>query len=513
MHLLLIEDDRQFIELVERVAGSLDLEFIACTRARDGLERLSRGGIDLLVVDGLLPDKSGWQVLEELHTWPGDRPIIVFLSAFFRDLRSFRRLHGLGVARVLHKPISPHELRAELAALLHPDDSSAGDAGQDGGIGEFSAELARMRQGYAEKLATDSAVEFAGLLERAIAGDDNVAGPMEMFLHRLAGTASRYGHGEISEAAGRLEGRVRDQPPSELIDDLHEFLAVLRDGQRDGDTEIEDRLSVAGLGPALVVTGRGSFGDHIADQLAPLGIETSEIPILAQAIDGALRWWPGFVVVDGQAMTGEDAAIARALATLGDLADHLPVVVMGDAPGPLPDEVIHLGPDIAAGESPDGSPDTLPDGDLAQSLGRGEVQPFAGQSVLLCDGDELVADNVRELFAPLGILVHHAGDLASYKELLIAREPSVVLLDIALPMVSGFDLCRMTRADPALRDIAIFFVSARTRHGDRRTAYRAGGDGYLTKPIVRDELCGAVIGAMRKQRFTRLALWLAAGRA
>jgi CheY-like chemotaxis protein len=66
--------------------------------------------------------------------------------------------------------------------------------------------------------------------------------------------------------------------------------------------------------------------------------------------------------------------------------------------------------------------------------------------------------------------------------------PDVVLMDIQMPGMSGLDLTRQLKADPATRDIAIIAVTAYAMKGDREKAHDAGCDAYVTKPIDKEEL-------------------------
>ena len=76
----------------------------------------------------------------------------------------------------------------------------------------------------------------------------------------------------------------------------------------------------------------------------------------------------------------------------------------------------------------------------------------------------------------------------------------MVLLAVSLALVSGFDLCRLTKSEPATCDIPIIFISERTREADRRTAYVVGASGYVSKPIAREELLVEVTDVLRRQR-------------
>lgn len=75
--------------------------------------------------------------------------------------------------------------------------------------------------------------------------------------------------------------------------------------------------------------------------------------------------------------------------------------------------------------------------------------------------------------------------------------PSLFLLDIMLPEVSGFDLCRQIRQHKLLGTTPIIFLSARTQESDRLQAFDAGGDGYITKPFSPRELIARVRNVLR----------------
>ena len=66
--------------------------------------------------------------------------------------------------------------------------------------------------------------------------------------------------------------------------------------------------------------------------------------------------------------------------------------------------------------------------------------------------------------------------------------PDVILLDVMMPKLSGFEVCRRLRADPATRDVAILMVTALDQSTDVETAVEAGTDDFITKPINKTEL-------------------------
>ena len=79
-------------------------------------------------------------------------------------------------------------------------------------------------------------------------------------------------------------------------------------------------------------------------------------------------------------------------------------------------------------------------------------------------------------------------------------QPSLFLLDIMLPEMNGFDLCRQIRQHEQLGKTPIIFLSARTQEMDRLQAFDAGGDGYITKPFSPRELIARIRNILRTEK-------------
>ena len=79
------------------------------------------------------------------------------------------------------------------------------------------------------------------------------------------------------------------------------------------------------------------------------------------------------------------------------------------------------------------------------------------------------------------------------------NQPSLFLLDIMLPGMNGFDLCRQIRQHEQLSRIPVIFLSARTQEPDRVQGFEVGGDGYITKPFSPRELIARVRNILRGQ--------------
>lgn len=81
-------------------------------------------------------------------------------------------------------------------------------------------------------------------------------------------------------------------------------------------------------------------------------------------------------------------------------------------------------------------------------------------------------------------------------------KPDVVLLDIMMPRLSGFEVCRKIRANPATRDIGVIMVTALDQHSDIDRAVDVGTDDFLTKPIHKAELLLRVRALLRARSGT-----------
>ena len=88
------------------------------------------------------------------------------------------------------------------------------------------------------------------------------------------------------------------------------------------------------------------------------------------------------------------------------------------------------------------------------------------------------------------------------KGIFIARQnpPDLVILDIIMPDMDGYQVCQAMRADPLLKEIPILFLTAKVRPQDRIAGFKVGADDYLSKPFNVDELIMRVRAILRRTR-------------
>lgn len=76
--------------------------------------------------------------------------------------------------------------------------------------------------------------------------------------------------------------------------------------------------------------------------------------------------------------------------------------------------------------------------------------------------------------------------------------PDLVILDVMMPELNGIQICRMLRADPALKHVPIIFLTAKAEEGDRIQGLENGADDYVSKPFITKELVLRVQSILRR---------------
>jgi len=120
------------------------------------------------------------------------------------------------------------------------------------------------------------------------------------------------------------------------------------------------------------------------------------------------------------------------------------------------------------------------------------------QDVLVVDDDHDVAESIELALRRRGFrgMVVHSGVEAL--KLLRRHQPSIVILDVMMPGLDGFDVCRRLRADERTADLPVIFLTAKGQGKDRIEGLRAGADDYLSKPFNLEELVLRVQAILRR---------------
>jgi CheY-like chemotaxis protein len=108
--------------------------------------------------------------------------------------------------------------------------------------------------------------------------------------------------------------------------------------------------------------------------------------------------------------------------------------------------------------------------------------------VLLADDDNTIAAAVRVSLQLDGVELLHARDGAEAVRLAREQDVDLILLDLEMPVLDGFEVCRTLREDPRLSDLPIVLITAQSDRGRVQMSLAAGATDYLTKPFKVSEL-------------------------
>ena len=103
--------------------------------------------------------------------------------------------------------------------------------------------------------------------------------------------------------------------------------------------------------------------------------------------------------------------------------------------------------------------------------------------ILLVEDNEMNRDMLSRRLIRRGFDVAVALDGKQGVDMAVSESPDLILLDMSLPVMNGWDAARILKADPVTQEIPIIALTAHAMGGDREKALKAGCDEYETKPV------------------------------
>lgn len=126
------------------------------------------------------------------------------------------------------------------------------------------------------------------------------------------------------------------------------------------------------------------------------------------------------------------------------------------------------------------------------------VAPTSGERILVVDDEPDIVALVAYHLAKSGYRVSTASSGTEALDAARRERPALIVLDLMLPGMSGFDVLEQLRASDATRDIAVLMLTARREEQDRIQGLALGADDYLTKPFSPQELVLRVGAILRR---------------
>jgi len=117
-----------------------------------------------------------------------------------------------------------------------------------------------------------------------------------------------------------------------------------------------------------------------------------------------------------------------------------------------------------------------------------DVDDLRGAKVLIVDDVPANLDLLRGMLQPLEFQIFFATSGEMAQRVAAQSEPDLILLDVMLPDIDGFETCRQLKQEPTLADIPVIFITAKTDVEDLARGFEVGGVDYITKPIKQPEV-------------------------
>jgi len=130
-----------------------------------------------------------------------------------------------------------------------------------------------------------------------------------------------------------------------------------------------------------------------------------------------------------------------------------------------------------------------------------EKLPIGPDKILIVEDEEATRETWTEFFEGSGYGVLQAGDGQTALDLARSEHPNIVLLDLRLPVLDGYQVCQRLKSDPATSQIPIIMITAfLTGANDTVRGIEYGADDYLNKPVDLDVLAARVKMILRRVR-------------
>ncbi len=123
--------------------------------------------------------------------------------------------------------------------------------------------------------------------------------------------------------------------------------------------------------------------------------------------------------------------------------------------------------------------------------------------ILIADDNPQGLELLEAYLDELDAEVRTASDGEEALRVIREWKPDLILLDIMMPRISGFEVCKQVRANPELREVAVLMITALDQPSDVERGVEAGTDDFLTKPINKTELLLRVRSMLKGRQYKR----------
>ncbi|MDH6061462.1 response regulator [Chrysosporum bergii ANA360D] len=118
-------------------------------------------------------------------------------------------------------------------------------------------------------------------------------------------------------------------------------------------------------------------------------------------------------------------------------------------------------------------------------------------TVLIVEDSIAQREMITDLLKASGLMVTHANDGVEALEAIQTAPPDLVVLDIVMPRMNGYEVCRRLKSNPTTQNVPVVMCSSKGEEFDRYWGMKQGADAYIAKPFQPTELVGTVKQLLR----------------
>ncbi|ESQ84855.1 hypothetical protein AEAC466_07300 [Asticcacaulis sp. AC466] len=513
--ILIVDDLSENLIALEAVLRRDGLEFIKAKSGMEALEILLKREVALALLDVQMPEMDGFELAEMMRGSERTRRIpIIFLTAGVTDRSRKFRGYEAGAVDFLEKPLEADILRSKVAVFSELYLQRRQIAVQRDNLKAFAEENLR--------LLKDSRDNAQALKEADVRKDEFLATLAHELRNPLAPIRNGLQILKMSPDGPRAEDvrSMMDRQLTHLVRLIDDLLDVSRVSRGRIDLR-KERISLQDAVKAAVETSKpliDANGHKLTLDIPtePLWVE-GDLTRLAQVVSNLLNNAAKYTAHGGRiGLTvtphASHADIIVSDNGLGIEADMLPRVfdLFAQADSHLDRSQgglgiglalvsklvdMHGGTSKAESEGPGkGSTFTV---SLPLVGASGEVQgkplqkngrPATPMKVLIVDDNVDSAQTSLWMLDLIGHKAEVANDGARALEMAREMKPDVVLLDIGMPGMDGYEVCRQLRKMPGMEQLVLIAQTGWGQESDRQKAFAAGFDHHITKPVSLDLL-------------------------
>ena len=495
-NILLVQQDKSFRKLMVPVLEGRGHKVFQAETGKEGKSTIQKENLDMVLLGSPLPDDNCFDWLTALRA-TGNKVPVTFIASSQPELHANRdRLEReLGVVLAVNKPVIPFVFGAQLEGKLNPEDA------QSGKLKDFETMFLALVSKYARMLPAkleDLAVAINKSKEDP--EDSSLLAEVRSQAHKIKGTGGSLGFRQVSECMLFIEhaaATMHEKPVKEQLALWADVDRKLADAKILGEKEAQDVASVvnakeeesqseeapASMARILVVDSDDGFLDIVEELGKQRLVEIVRAKTFREALDRACILPLDAALINVHAEAPEESfKLARELRNLPGY-ETLPLAfISGNALVKDRVEAAHAGASLYLDKP-------LESDSLEKAVEHLVAIRTGGRPrILLVDDDEFFANTIALILRNEGVIVRILTDPNKILEVMQDFPPELLLLDVMMPGITGFEVCRMLRQIPRWQDLPIVFLTGQTGVENRLEAFRSGGDDYLPKPVVNEEL-------------------------